>query len=176
MNDLSEFVTLNDAVLTTDSQRVAKHFKKLHKNVLRAYDRLDCSEEFNRLNFEPVEQSDGKGEDRRVIRMTKNGFVFLVMGFRGAKAARIKEEYIAAFDSMGNQLQQISMGLWNQRLELEKKDATTFMWASFGAHRMNDRRRALPDIKETRERLEHEMQPTLFHAPALTDQQSQAAA
>lgn len=56
MNDLSEFVVLNDTTLTTDTRRVAKHFKKRHDNVLQAYDRLDCSVEFNRLNFQVVEE------------------------------------------------------------------------------------------------------------------------
>ena len=52
MNDLSEFVTLSDTTLTTDSRRVAKHFKKRHDNVLQAYDRIECSTEFSRLNFQ----------------------------------------------------------------------------------------------------------------------------
>ena len=54
MSDLSEFVTLNDSTLTTDSRRVAKHFHKRHDNVLRSFDNLDCSREFNRLHFEAV--------------------------------------------------------------------------------------------------------------------------
>lgn len=167
MNDLSEFVVLNDTTLTTDSRRVAKHFKKRHDNVLQAYDRLDCSEEFNRLNFQVVEEQDEKGQLRRMVRMTKDGFMFLVMGFRGKRAATIKERYIAAFNTMAEQLQQIGMSLWNQRLELEKKDATSFMWARFGSGLMNNRKRDLPDIRETRERLAHEMEPGLF-TPALT--------
>jgi Rha family phage regulatory protein len=89
MNDLSEFVTLHDSTLTTDTRRVAKHFKKAHKNVLRAFDNLDCSEEFNRLNFEPVEEVDSKGESRRVILITKDGFMFMVMGITGKESARI---------------------------------------------------------------------------------------
>jgi Rha family phage regulatory protein len=105
MSDLSEFVTLTNTTLTTDSKRVAKHFGKLHKNVLRAYDSLDCSSEFNRLNFEPVDEVDEKGEMRRIVRMTKDGFVFLVMGFRGKKAAQVKERYIQAFNQMADQLQ-----------------------------------------------------------------------
>ena len=51
MFELSEFVTLSDTTLTTDSRRVAKHFKKRHDNILRAYDKLGCSEEFTKLNF-----------------------------------------------------------------------------------------------------------------------------
>ncbi|MES2634005.1 MAG: Rha family transcriptional regulator [Pseudomonadota bacterium] len=162
MNDLSEFVTLNDTTLTTDSRRVAKHFNKRHDNVLQAYDRLDCSPVFNHLNFQAVNEMDEKGQSRRVIRMTKDGFVFLAMGFRGVKAASIKERYINAFNSMADQLQKIGMSLWNQRLELEKTDATSFMWASFGSKRMLERRKVLPEIRETRERLQSEMEPTLF--------------
>lgn len=169
MNDLSAFVTLNDSTLTTDSKRVAKHFSKRHDNILRAYDRLDCSEEYRRLNFEVtmVSIAGPKGAVRteRIVQMTKNGFVFLVMGFRGKKAAKIKEAYINAFDAMSNQLQQISMSLWDERLQLEKRDATSFMWASFGSKRMLDRKKALPGINETRERLVHEMDLPLFTPP-----------
>ena len=162
MIDLSEFVTLSGTTLVTDSRRVAKHFKKQHKNVLQSYDRLQCSEEFNRLNFQLVEDLDAKGEQRRMIRMTKNGFVFLAMGFTGKEAARIKETYIGAFDAMAEQLQQLSMGLWEQRLALEKRDADSFMWASFGSKRMNDRKRELPSLRGDRDRLEAKMQPILF--------------
>ncbi|PTT39158.1 hypothetical protein DBR23_11935 [Acidovorax sp. HMWF018] len=172
MNDLSEFVVLNDTTLTTDSRRVAKHFKKLHKNVLRAFDQLDCSDEFRRLNFEPtlieVPGPNGSTRMERIVRMTKDGFVFLAMGFRGSKAARIKEAYILAFNAMAEQLQRIGMSLWDQRLELEKKDATSFMWASFGSKLMLNRKHELPDIRETRERLQHDMEPGLFPTTATT--------
>lgn len=165
MTDLSEFVTLTNATLVTDSRRVAKHFKKRPDNILRAYDNLKCSAEFNRLNFEECFEINNlaNGKKERIIRMTKNGFMFLVMGFTGKEAARIKEAYINAFDKMAEQLQQISMGLWEQRMALEKRDATSFMWASFGAKRMNERRRELPGIKTDRERLESKMQPILFN-------------
>ncbi|RUI11487.1 hypothetical protein IPC447_29840 [Pseudomonas aeruginosa] len=36
--------------------------------------------------------------------MIKDGFMFLVTGFTGAKAARVKEAYIAAFNWMAEQL------------------------------------------------------------------------
>ena len=159
MPDLSEFATLNDSTLTTDSRRVAKHFKKQHKNVLRAFDKLDCSDEYRRLNFEPtmadVPGPRGAVRQERVILMTKDGFIFLVMSFTGKEAARIKEAYIGAFNAMTDQLQQIAItgfrDLWAQRLELETRDATTFQWASFGAKRMLDRKRELPGLKDESE-------------------------
>ncbi|KWT72259.1 MULTISPECIES: Rha family transcriptional regulator [unclassified Variovorax] len=170
MNDLSEFVTLHDTTLTTDSRRVAKHFGKAHKNVLRAFDNLDCSEAFRRLNFEAtmadVPGPKGAMRQERIILMTKNGFVFLAMGFTGAKAAVLKERYIAAFDAMADQLQAIAVdgyrSLWDQRLELEKRDATSFMWAQFGSQRMLARRRELPSLRAEREALDTAMQPSLL--------------
>ena len=162
MNDLSDFVTLHNTTLTTDSRRVAKHFGKRHDSVLRAFDRLTCSLDFSHHNFEAADELDEQGKPRRVIFMTKNGFMFLVMGFTGAKAAAIKERYIEAFDSMAGQLQQIGLDLWSQRLDLEKRDATSFMWAQFGSQRMLDRRRELPGLRAERSALETAMQPSLI--------------
>jgi len=87
-----------------NNRDVAALFKKRHANVLQAIDRLECSPKFNELNFQSVEYRDGKGEARRSINMTKDGFVFLVMGFTGKDAARFKEAYITRFNEMEEQL------------------------------------------------------------------------
>ncbi|EPX4070212.1 Rha family transcriptional regulator, partial [Shigella flexneri] len=50
--------------------------------------------------------TDAKGEKRPMYQITKNGFVFLVMGFTGKKAAAFKEAYIAEFDRMEAELRQ----------------------------------------------------------------------
>ena len=166
MNDLSEFVVLNDTTLTTDSRRVAKHFKKRHDNVLRAYDSMECSDDFRRLNFEvtfsAVAGPNNSVRQERIVRMTKDGFMFLVMGFKGAEAAKFKEAFINAFNCMAEQLQSIGNSFWAQRLNLEKREATSFMWASFGSKRMLDRKREKPLLDNERQILESEMQPTLF--------------
>lgn len=167
MNDLSEFVVLSDTTLTTDSRRVAKHFKKAHKNVLQSIDRLECSDGFRRLNFQPTVEtrenpSGGAPISSRVIQMTKDGFVMLAMGFTGKEAMKFKEAFINAFNAMAEQLQRIGNSLWAQRLELEKREATSFMWASFGAKRMVERKREKPLLDNEREILESEMQPPLF--------------
>lgn len=79
-----------DTVLA-NSRHVAEVFGRLHKDVLRAVDNLDCSDELNGRNFALVEYLDAKGETRRAYDMTKDGFTFLVMGFTGSTAARFKE-------------------------------------------------------------------------------------
>lgn len=77
----------NDQMFTT-SLIVAEAFEKEHKNVLRDIENLECSKEFNALNFEPVEYKDAKGEMRPACRMTRDGFAFLAMGFTG-KSPRV---------------------------------------------------------------------------------------
>lgn len=114
IEELNGFVVLSGDQVVTDSRRVARHFGKQHKNVLQAYDRMECSEEFNRLNFQPVEYVDAKGQSRREVRMSKDGFMFLVMGFAGRKAAAIKEAFIKAFNHMAEFIQTCAMGAWDQ--------------------------------------------------------------
>ncbi|MGY6039030.1 Rha family transcriptional regulator [Aeromonas sp. AE23HZ002T15] len=111
MNTITSFtptdlITLYHGQPMTTSLKVAEVFGKLHKNVLRKIESLDCSPEFNELNFEPVEYLDEKGETRKAWNMTKDGFIFLVMGFTGKLAARFKETYIRAFNWMAEQLSQ----------------------------------------------------------------------
>ncbi len=94
----------DDGELWTTSLIVAEKFGKLHKNVLRDIQKLECSEEFNRLNFEPVEYLDAKGESRPFYRISESGFMMLVMGFTGSVAAAWREKFIAAFQSMHREL------------------------------------------------------------------------
>lgn len=97
--------------LVSDSLTAAKSFGKRHKNVQQAYDKLKCLPSFNRLNFQPVEYTDEKGEAHRLVKMAKNGFVMLVMGFTGEAAMAFKEAYIAAFDAMAAYIAQHQQSL-----------------------------------------------------------------
>jgi Rha family phage regulatory protein len=100
----TQTVYLHHSKAWTSSLMVAQEFDKRHKNILRAVNNLNCSAEFNRLNFEPVKYIDEKGEERPMVEMTFNGFIFLVMGFTGEKAAMVKEAYILEFDRMRSAL------------------------------------------------------------------------
>ncbi|EIQ9795957.1 Rha family transcriptional regulator [Escherichia coli] len=99
-------VTIKNGRAVTTSVAVAEFFRKMHKDVLRKIETLECSEDFNERNFTPVTYTDAKGEKRPMYQITKNGFVFLVMGFTGKKAAAFKEAYIAEFDRMEAELRQ----------------------------------------------------------------------
>ncbi|WP_139835782.1 Rha family transcriptional regulator, partial [Thalassospira sp. MCCC 1A01428] len=97
--------------IMTNSRDVAAYFGKLHKNVLRDIDKLECDEDFYRLNYQPViiEYENGKGgkQQARAFDMTKDGFWFLVTGFTGKPAALLKQAYIAQFNAMEQTLRTI---------------------------------------------------------------------
>lgn len=102
-----DFIFLLGDEPRTTSLKVAEAFGKLHKHVLAKIDSLDCSPEFTLANFSAHVENQQVGTARRDMKyyeMTKDGFMFLVMGFTGAKAAAIKEAYINAFNWMAKQL------------------------------------------------------------------------
>ncbi|MDE6679202.1 MAG: Rha family transcriptional regulator [Ruminococcus sp.] len=90
----------NKDVARVDSLFVAKFFEKDHKNVLRDIKGLDCSDEFRQLNFEQSFYKNEQGKKQPCCSMTRDGFVFLAMGYRGKKAAYFKELYIKRFNEM----------------------------------------------------------------------------
>ena len=79
---------------------VAETFGKEHKNVLRDIRELGCSEEFNRLNFEPISYTDTMNRKQDAVAMTRDGFTLLVMGYNGELAMKFKEGYIKQFNAM----------------------------------------------------------------------------
>ncbi|WP_390888478.1 Rha family transcriptional regulator [Lelliottia wanjuensis] len=96
-------ITVHNNRPVTTSIAVANFFGKEHKNVLQKIRSLECSPAFTTANFSAVVVTVTAGFNDREIEayeMTKNGFIFLVMGFTGKKAAAFKETYIAEFDRM----------------------------------------------------------------------------
>lgn len=90
----------HETIAMTDTLKVAEVFGKRHKNIIQAVKELDCSEEFRRLNFQPSSYLNEQNKRQPKFNMTQDGFTFLVMGFRGKKAAEFKESYIKAFNEM----------------------------------------------------------------------------
>lgn len=113
--DFRQMVKTQGGRPTTDSLKVARYFGKDHKAVLRKIARMKCSADFNRRNFALAEYVDAKGESRPMNELTKNGFMFVVMGFTGEKADLIKEDFINAFDWMADQLANKSSSFDEQR-------------------------------------------------------------
>ncbi|MDR0259619.1 MAG: Rha family transcriptional regulator [Acidovorax sp.] len=162
MQEITELVALSDGKPMTSSRKMAKRFNKRHANVLRLFQtRIQGrhSPEFIELNFELVDYIDAKGEARQEILMTKNGFIAMATKLSGAE--EWQERFIAAFDRLSEQLERMAFTLWNRRLALETRDATSLAKASIGSHLMLDRKKELPAIKAERDFLAAEMQPSL---------------
>ena len=99
MDDYGVFVDKHDTA-RANSIIVAQMFEKAHDKVVRDIENLDCSPEFNIANFGVISYKDIRGRKQKAYAMTRDGFVFLVMGYRGKKAAEFKEAYIKRFNQM----------------------------------------------------------------------------
>jgi Rha family phage regulatory protein len=117
----------------TTSRKIAEHFRKQHKHVLRDIERLssDLAEaenwrpsfgppnenwqsnfgspnspgpEFWRLNFEPSDYVDSRGKTQPMYRIGHDGFALLAMGFTGREALAWKLRFLAAFREMETRL------------------------------------------------------------------------
>lgn len=144
----AEIISLQQGQPVTTSLKVAEVFGKQHKDVLRKIATLDCSKDFNERNFALVTYLDGKGEARPAYEMTKDGFIFVVMGFTGAKAAATKEAYINAFNWMAEQLaSQRSQPVIN----LTDDELCTLTWCWRAADRMMEAARSIYPLLEVAE-------------------------
>lgn len=115
MNELtvpSPNLTVAAGKIWASSQDVAHAFGKRHDLLLRDLDRMmaDLPSDFCLLNFEETEQNRpspmvlGAVIRSRAIRMTRDGFTLLVMGFTGAQAMRFKILWLEAFNRMEEEL------------------------------------------------------------------------
>lgn len=103
-------VEIIDGQALTDSFTVADRFGKIHRDVIRAIENLDCSPEFRLRNFAHTQTRiaihNGGHRHIKAYSITRDGFTFLAMGFTGAKAAQWKEAYIDAFNRMEKALRE----------------------------------------------------------------------
>ncbi len=99
-------VTINsDGKAVTTSLKVAEHYEKQHKNILRDIEgMLEKDAMKGRLNFEPSNYLNKQGKIQPLYIMDRTGFTLLAMGFSGDKAFDFKVQYIDAFDAMEAEL------------------------------------------------------------------------
>lgn len=95
---IAQIVTISHGVPTTSSLVVGNKFGKRHDVVLRAIRNMECSDGFRLHNFAESSYFNDQGKAQPCCNITKDGFVFLVMGFTGKAAAIWKERFISAFN------------------------------------------------------------------------------
>ncbi|MBU2647856.1 Rha family transcriptional regulator [bacterium] len=141
-----------DGRVKTTSLDVAEKFGKRHTHVLRTINNLECSKKFTETNFGLSEYEDSTGRKLPIYEITKDGFIFLVMGFTGKLAARIKEKYIAAFNRMEDELkkQWLAAKLQASKVRLGDWTAITELMAKAG-NRENPFSKILNNLGFTKE-------------------------
>lgn len=156
-------VTLQGNQVMTTSLKVAEYFGRKHKTILRAIRNLNCSKKFNERNFVPANYIDEKGEAREMYNLTKDGCIFLIMGFTGEKAAQIKEAYIDAFNWMAEQLHKMQSSYLKQHNDLmleymKEKDVASMS----GRLLRRWGREKMPELKNRMEKLKQQSQIELL--------------
>lgn len=99
-------VVMNNGRATTTSLMVAEVFGKRHAHVLRDIREIQAKTplEFSISNFGPGEYKDSDGVMQPLFNVTRDGVVFLIMGYTGEKATEFKIKYIEAFNAMERSL------------------------------------------------------------------------
>jgi Rha family phage regulatory protein len=121
MSEIIELAITNGQPTTT-SLAIAERFGKNHNHVLRDIEKLACSKEFTESNFGLSAYKDSTGRALPMYQITKDGFMFLCMGFTGKEAAAWKERFIAAFNAMEQQLLENAAAQ-----QIPKPDGTLFL-------------------------------------------------
>ena len=93
---------------------MAEKFGKRHKNVIRKLENLVAEDESNRLNFEPVDYVDHKGESRKMYEMDKRSFIILAMRFTGKQALKWQHRFVDAFENMERALLERRNRAWEE--------------------------------------------------------------
>ena len=100
---MNKLVFLQNNQALTTSLKVAEYFERRHDRVLRAISASiqalpkigDSGKAFIKSSY-----TDESGKSNPMYLLNRDGFMFVVMGFTGKKAAELKWNYIQAFNAM----------------------------------------------------------------------------
>lgn len=95
-----ELIKISNGELMITSKDVADNFGKTHQHVIDAIGSMDCSDEFRDTNFRASSYTSPQNKKLKCFDITRDGFSYLGMGFRGKRAAKWKEGYLKAFNKM----------------------------------------------------------------------------
>lgn len=102
----AELVTRRpDGIPVTSSLLIAEEFGKKHQHVLEAIKNIECSDDFRASNFRLSSYISVQGKELPMYEITKDGFSWVVLGYKGKKAAEFKEKFINTFNRLLEQKQ-----------------------------------------------------------------------
>lgn len=121
-------------------------------------------EEFGGVGFEIQSFATAGGKQQREVALLNEQQAMLIISLmkNSAPVFEFKVQLVREFYRMRNALQQRDWTLWQQRLELEKRDHGSLVRAQFGSKLMLERKREKPQIAAQRLELDQKMQPLLI--------------
>lgn len=161
--NLRAMVINDNGQAKTTSYAVAQAFGKRHSDVLRSIKNMKCSHSFRERNFALCFENNKlqNGKPRKFYQMTKDGWMFLVMGFNGERADAIKEQFIDAFNWMANQLSQVIQSKWARYNSLTNYHQGRKAQISGCASAMGQWRWEKEPLESEIKELEYQLQPQL---------------
>lgn len=172
MNKLDLFkkmVLVSDGEAVTTSRKIAEVFGKNHKDVLRAINNLECSDDFRERSFALCFENNDlqNGKSLKYYQITKDGMAFLVMGFKGKEAAKFKEAYINAFNWMADNLK--SRDELSKKInDFTKREAISVSNGSMHGRGLAQRRREKAKLAVELKELQEKAQMSLPELPGVS--------
>jgi len=145
---------------------IARGMKAKHRSVIQLVRRhIDTLGEFGRVQFEMRPFSTAGGQQTREVAMlNEQQAALLISMMRNTdEVVAFKVRLIREFYRMRDALNQRTQNLYQQLQALVAEEVETQVKASFGSRLILERKRAIPEFRRRRERLEAEIQPSLLH-------------
>lgn len=167
--NFQDFIAADGDQLFTSSNQVAVAFGKRHGDVLKAVREL-CSQlpQDRQRNFSFTvdmreNPSGGAMIPATLCRMTRDGFTWLAMRFRGAKALAFQVAYTDAFNAMADYIKNQRDGLRYRCMEKELECKDSARRGSFHGRGLNVRKQEKPVLNAELASLQAMAQPTLLN-------------
>ena len=147
---------------------IAKGMKQQHASVIKLVRKhADSLSKFGPLGFEIRKgralRHGGFAKATELAMLNERQAALLISLMRNSdEVVDFKVALIDEFYRMRDALQQRDQNLWQQMQALIAREVESKVRASFGSHLMLERKREIPYFRDERERLEHEIQPSLL--------------
>jgi phage regulator Rha-like protein len=170
MHQVPEFQLVKlstDGEPRASTESIAQGYNVTHQSTMRLLKRYQAQlETFGLVGFEIRARAEGQhgGGDIEYALINERQTGFLLSLMRNNKeVVAFKLRMSHAFWNMQESLHRRDLSLWERRIRLETKDASSKAKASIGSGLMLDRKRALPAIKTERAILNAAIQPSLLN-------------
>lgn len=164
MNSIEPLVSVIGGEPLASSLVIARGMKQQHASVIKLIRKHETVlRRFEEVRFEIRHNRQGSSTEYAMLNERQAALLISLMR-NTEDVVAFKAGLIAEFYRMRDALNQRTQNLYQQLQALVAEEVETQVKASFGSHLMLERKRAIPELKRRRDRIESEIQPALkFH-------------